>query len=240
MKFNRRAQGGLAGGVLGMCLGLTLATGCGNESTKPASAVPSVQAMAGIQIPRGTAPGTPYQAGAVVTVDGQLVTDAVVQINGAALTYNANPAKPEETGYIGLVSASQGDTLTLSVTAAGQTLTRQTTVPGILAINPPVAGFVYADDQDIPISWVPATGTILTLVACGGQSTPTPALWIMPPGTTQYSVPAAATTVPGNRISVFGINGSGDLPSTTDLSQWVGKNGFWVTCQDTLGVLITP
>ena len=46
-------------------------------------------------------PALPYQAGVVVSVDGQVVTNAEVRINGAELAYVENPAKPEETGYVG-------------------------------------------------------------------------------------------------------------------------------------------
>ena len=129
--------------------------------------------------------------------------------------------------------------LTLSVTAAGQTVTLQATVPGMVEIHPPAGGLVYADSQDIPISWVPAAGAVLGIVTCAGASSTTPGMWMVAPGATEYTIPASATTVPGSRISVLGINGSGDLPSTMDLRQWAGKNGFWVTSQDYIDVMIT-
>lgn len=133
MKFDQKAHRGLVKahrglvtGSFAICLGLVLAAGCGNESTQPK---PEVKAMGGILIARGMPSGTPYEAGVVVSVDGQVVANAEVRINGVALAHMVNPAKPEETGYVGQVPASRGDVLTLSVTAAGQTVTLQATFP---------------------------------------------------------------------------------------------------------------
>ena len=195
--------------------------------------------MGGILIDRSMPVGTPYQAGAVVSVDGQLVTDAVVSINGAAMTYMENPAAPEMTGYIGQVSGSPGDVLTLSATAADQTISLMATVPGTVEIHPPAGGVVYADDQDIPISWDPASGAALTIITCGSAGSATPGMWLVSASANEHTIPASATTVPGNRISVMGISGSGDLPSSMDLRQWAGKNGFWVTSQDYIDVMVT-
>jgi hypothetical protein len=236
MKLDRKTQRGLVTGVILIGLGWLVVAGCGGESTRPQ---PEVKVMGGILIARGMPAGAPYQAGAVVSVDGQLVTDAEVRINGAPLTWVENPVNPAQTGYVGLVAASQGDLLTLVATAAGQTVTLQATVPGVLEIHPPAGGLVYADDQDIPISWVPAAGAAITIVTCGGASSATPDMWLVAPTASAHTIPASATTVPGDRISIMGINGSGDLPSTMDLRQWAGKRGFWVTSQDYLDVLIT-
>jgi hypothetical protein len=237
MKFDQKAHRGLVTGLLAICLGLVLVAGCGNESsTKPN---PEVKAMGGILIARGMPADTPYQAGVVVSVDGQVVTNAEVRINGAALAYMANPAKPEETGYVGQVPASRGDVLTLSVTAAGQTVTLQATVPGIVEIHPLAGGRVYADNQDIPISWVPAAGAVFGMVTCAGAGSTTPGMWMVAPSATAYTIPASATTVPGSRISVLGLSGAGDLPTSMDLRQWAGKNGFWLTSQDYVDVMIT-
>jgi hypothetical protein len=224
--------------VAGLIVGLAwlLVAGCGGESTRPQ---PVVKAMCGILVARGTPAGTPLQAGATVSVDGQLVTDAVVSINGSPLTYMVNTTDPAHTGYIGIVPASQGQTLTLTVTAAGQTVTQQAIVPGVVAIDPPVGGLVYPDSQAISISWQPAAGALLTVVTCGSATSTTPAMWLLAPTANQHTIPASATTVPGNRILIMGMNGSGDLPSTMDLSQWAGKGGFWVTSQDYLDVMIT-
>ena len=236
MKLDRMAQRGPVTGGLAICLALVVAGGCGSESTQPK---PEVKVMGGILIARGMPDSIPFQAGAVVSVDGQIVTDAEVRINGAAMIYVESPARPQETGYVGLVSASRGDVLTLTATAAGQTVTLQATVPGMLEIHPPAGGLVYADNQDIPISWEPASGAALTVISCGSASSATPAMWLVAPSASEHTIPAAATTVPGNRITIMGINGSGDLPTTIDLRQWAGKSGFWVTCQDFVDVMIT-
>lgn len=236
MRFDQKAGVARMSAVMAACLGLGFALGCGGESTQPKS---EVLAMAGILVARGQPVGSAFQAGAVVSVDGRAVTDALVQINGATLTYQDDPARPEETGYVGQVMASQGDVLTLTVTAAGQTVTHQATVPGMVEIHTPAGGFVYGDDQDIPISWEPAAGSLLTIVACSGATATTPLTWLVAPGLTTRTIPGSATTVPGNRITVMGISGTGDLPSTMDLRQWPGKNGFWVTSQDFIDVRIT-
>lgn len=237
MKFDRMPRRGPVTGLLIVCLSLVLAAGCGDDSsTQP---VPDVKVMGGVLIVRGMPAGGPYQAGAVVSVDGEFVTNAEVRLNGAALTYVDNPATPEQTGYVGAVSATPGDPLTLTATAAGQTITLHATVPGMIEVHPPAGGLVYADNQDIPISWEPAAGAVLSIVTCAGAGSTTPGMWMMGPGASEYTIPASATTVPGSRITVLGINGSGDLPSTMDLRQWVDKNGFWVTCQDYIDVMIT-
>jgi hypothetical protein len=236
MKIDHTARRGLAAGVFLSCLGLALSAGCGNESTQPK---PEVKAMGGIVLARGMPVGTPYEAGVVVSVNGQIVNDAVVRISGAELAYVINPAKPEATGYVGQVSASPGDVLTLSVTAAGQTVTLQATVPGMVEIHPLAGGMVYADNQNIPISWVPATGAMFGMVTCAGASSTTPGIWMVAPTATEYTIPASATTVPGSRISVLGLSGSGDLPTSMDLRQWAGKNGFWLTSEDYVDVMIT-
>jgi hypothetical protein len=236
MKIDHKARHGLTAGMLLICLGLVLAAGCGNESTKPK---PEVRAMGGIVLARGMPADTPYQAGVVVSVDGQVVTDAVVRISGAELVYMVNPAKPEQTGYVGQVSAHAGDVLTLSATAAGQTVTLHATVPGMVEIHPLAGGRVYADNQDIPISWVPASGAVFGMVTCGGAGSSTPGMWMVAPNATEYTIPASATTVPGSRISVLGLSGSGDLPTSMDFRQWAGKSGFWLTSQDYVDVMIT-
>jgi hypothetical protein len=237
MRFDRSLQAGrvLAAFIVG--LGLVVIGGCGGgDSTAP---TPEVKAMGGIQINRGTPEGTPFQAGVVVSVDGQIVNDAEVLINDAPLTYVSDPAKPEQTGYVGMVTASRGDMLTLTVRAAGQTVTQQATVPGMIELNPPAGGFVYGDAQDIPISWQPSFGSLMTIVTCAGASSATPGMWMVAPGTTSYTVPASATTTPGCRIIVLAISGSGDLPTSMDLRSWAGKSGFWVSCQDYVDVMIT-
>ena len=40
-------------------------------------------------------------------MDGQIVTDAVVKINGSDLVYMDNPMEPETSGYVGMVQASR-------------------------------------------------------------------------------------------------------------------------------------
>lgn len=227
-------RGWITGGLI-LGLGLLLVAGCGDETTQPR---PEVKAMGGILIARGTPAGTPVQAAAVVSVDDVLVTNAEVSMNGQALTYLANPAAPEQTGYVGLVSASQDSVLTLTVTAAGQTVTQQATVPGMVEIQPP-ASLVYPDNQAISLTWVPAAGALLIVVTCGSATSTTPFMSLQAADATGGTIPAEATTVGGNRITVMGINGSGDLPSTMDLRQWAGKSGFWVTCQDYVDVMIT-
>lgn len=235
MKLERMARLGRVTLMFAIGLGLALTTGCGGEATQPRA---EVKVMAGILIARGMPAGAPYQAGAVVSVNGQLVADAAVTINGAPLAYMVNPAAPEQTGYVGQVTASPGDVLTLSATAAGQTVSLQATVPGMVEILPP-ASLVYADNQDIPITWTPASGAVLTVVTCGGANTVTPGMWLMAAGANERIIPAASTAVPGIRITVIGMSGSGDLPTSMDLRSWANKSGFWVTSQDYIDVMIT-
>lgn len=236
MKSNRHVRLARIPGILALGIGLALLPGCGGESTQPR---PELKVMGGILIARGLPAGTPYQAGAVVSVNGQAVSDAVVTINGSPLVYMANAELPEQTGYVGQVAGAPGDVLTLTATAAGQTVTLQATVPGMVEIQPPAAGLVYADNEDITISWTPANGAVMTILTCGGAGSTTPGMWLLAADTNQRVIPAASTTVPGNRITVIGMSGSGDLPTTMDLRQWVGKNGFWVTSQDYIDVTIT-
>lgn len=220
-----------------LCIaGLALA-GCGSDTaTAPR---PDVRAMGGAALFNGANPGDPVQIAAIVTVDGAVVTDAAVSVDGVPLTYvvNANPAL---TGYVGGVPATAGDTLTMVVTAAGQTISRSAIVPGMIEMNPPTGGLTYTDAQDIVVDWAPTSGASMTAVTCATTSAVTTGLWMIAPGTTQCTVPAASTSVPGNRISVMAINGSGDFPASTDLRSWTGKNGFWVTTQDYVDVSVTP
>lgn len=236
MKLNSRARLVRATGMFALGLGLALVAGCGGESTQPRA---EVKVMGGILIARGMPAGAPYQAGAVVSVNGQVVDDAEVRLNGGPMVYMANPGLPEQTGYVGQVTAAPGDLLTLTATAAGQTVTLQATVPGMVEIQPPAGGLVYADNQDITIAWTPASGAVMTIVTCGGAGSTTPGMWLLAAGTNQRVIPAASTTVPGNRITVIGMSGSGDLPTSMDLREWAGKSGFWVTSQDYIDVMIT-
>lgn len=235
MRTPRTSFGRWIVGAMSLSLGLLMA-GCSQDSsTQPE---PEVKAMGGIQITRDQAPGTPYQAGVVVTVDGQIVTDAAVRVNGVDLTYMSLPAQPEASGYVGMVMASAGDRLTLSVTAAGKTITLGATVPGMVEIQSPTPGGVFADGAAIPVSWTASSGATLTVVTCAGATSTTPAMWLLGAEASAHTVPAEATTAPGCRIMVMGVNGSGDLPSSMDLRTWVGKNGFWVSCQDHVDVVI--
>lgn len=235
MEILRKSLGGWIVGTLVLFTGLMFVSGCGGDSTKPE---PEVKAMGGILVARGMPPGTPYQAGVVVTVDGQVVTDAEVSINGANLTYVENPSQPETTGYVGVVQASAGSVLTLSVTAAGQTRTLQATIPGMVAIQAPLRGTIFDDDADIPVSWTPSTGATMSIVTCAGAASTASGMWLLAGNASTYAIPAEATVSPGCRITVLGINGSGDLPTSFDLRGWAGKNGFWVSCQDFVDVLI--
>lgn len=222
--------------ALVLVTGGLLVAGCGGDAAAPK---PKLEAMGGILIARGLPAGTPYQAGVVVTVDNQVVTDAEVSINGTRLQYVNNPAQPEATGYVGLIPVPAGGTLTLSVTAAGQTLTQDATVPGMVEILAPTPGAAFADNADIPVSWTPSAGAALSIVSCSGTSSPTPGVWLLPGSAGAYNVPAGASTTPGSRITVIGLSGTGDIPTSLDLRQWPGMNGFWVSCQDHVDVQIT-
>jgi len=236
MEIRRTPIGWPITGMLILCLGVLVGAGCSDDSSKP---TPELEAMGGILIARGMPAGSPVQAGVVVSVDGQVVTDAVVRINETDLTYVENPAKPEETGYVGIVTAPAGTVFTLSVTAAGQTKTMQATVPGMVEIQSPTAGSVYADNADITVSWVPSTGAAVSIVMCAGSGSAAPGMLMLAGDAASCIVPANYTSPPGDRITVIGLNGSGDLPTSMDLRQWAGKNGFWVTCQDYVDVLVT-
>lgn len=219
-------------------LGMILIAGCGGSDDGGTAPEPEVKAMGGIQIAQGTPDGTPYAAAVVVSVDGEIVSDAEVSINGAALSYLSDPAKPEQTGYVGAVTAAQGDVVTLTARAAGKTITLQATVPGMINLNPPVGGLLWGDAQDIPITWQPSAGSMMTIVTCAGATSVTPGMWMVAPGTTSHTVPASATVTPGCRISVMAIAGSGDLPTSMDLRAWGGKSGFWVSTSDYVDVMI--
>lgn len=213
-------------------------SGCGGDDSSTAPD-PVVKAMAGIQITSDQVNGVPFPAAVVVSVDGQAVTDAVVKINGADLTYVDTPSRPETTGYLGAVPGSPGDLLTLTVTASGKTVQFQATIPGPVAIQSPETGAAFADAADVPLTWTPAAGASMTVVTCGGAQSTAPGMWLLPPTATAYAVPAAATAAPACRISVRCLNGSGEMPTSIDMRDWVGKSGFWVSSEDNVDVLIT-
>jgi hypothetical protein len=145
-------------------LGLALVAGCGGESTQPRA---EVKVMGGILIARGMPAGAPYQAGAVVSVNGQVVTDAEVRINGAPMVYMANPGLPEQTGFVGQVTAAGNH---LSATAADPTVRSgprcpRGSSPG-RGLVPPTTGH-----HDL---WTPASGAVMTIVT-RRRSSPRPA-----------------------------------------------------------------
>jgi hypothetical protein len=236
MKIRQKSIGGPVIWMMVLCLGIVIATGCNSETTQPK---PEVAAMGGILVPNGTPAGTPCQAGVVVTVDGQVVTDAVVQINGIDLVYVDDPEAPETSGYIGMVPVSQGDLLTLSYSAAGESGTHQATVPGMVEIQSPTPGAAFANDDDILLSWTPSTGAVYTVVTCGNEVIEDPGMWMLGKDASSITIPADYTAAPGCRLTVISANGSGSLPVSMDLRDWVGLSGFWASCQDFVDVVVT-
>lgn len=236
MEIRRAFIGGRIVGMLVLCMGMLLVAGCGDDSTEP---TPEVTAMGGILIPYGEPAGTPHQVGVVVTVDGQVVTDAEVQINGTDLMYVDNPQAPETSGYIGMIPASEGDVLTLSFTAAGQSGSHEATVPGMVEIQSPTPGSTYTATEEIPVSWTPSSGAAYTVVTCGGATSNDPGMWMLGKDASSHRIPAEYTTIPGSRITVIAASGSGHLPTSMDMRDWTGKDGFWATCQDFVDVMIT-
>lgn len=236
MKIRSECIGGLIIGMVILCVSTMFVAGCSKDATAP---TPEVEAMGGILLARGMPAGTPCQAGVVVTVDGQVVTDAQVQINGVDLVYVDDPQAPETTGYVGMIPISEGDELTLSYTAAGQTGTHQATVPGMVEIQTPTHGSAHADDTDIQVSWTPSTGAVYTVVTCGSEATRSSGMWMVGADASSHTISADYTTAPGNRITVIAAHGSGSLPTSMDLRDWVGKSGFWATCQDFVDVIVT-
>ena len=222
---------------ISVCMAL-LATGCGSNTVTQPQAV--VKVMGGILESSAAPVGSQLQAGVVVTVDGQLVTNATVSINSTPLMYVNNQVTPSQTGYVGLINASPGDVLTLTAVAAGQTIVLTATVPGRVKIHTLAGGLSYPRGTDIPISWDAASNSLMNVVTCAAASSMSlGGMWLLSPTTTQYTVPASAATVPGDRISVMAANGSGDMPTSMDMRQWTAKNGFWITSQDYVDVQIT-
>jgi hypothetical protein len=220
-------------GLLVLAMAVALCAGCGGETSKP---VPQLAVMGAIHLVPSPAEG-PYQAGVVVAVDGQVITNAVVHINDSPLVYNSDPAHPDQAGYGGLVSLQEGQTAELTVSCSAGEKTLRVVVPGFAHIVSPVMGATFPDDQDIDVTWTPATHASLSIVACAGASTAKPGTWVLLGNATAQTVPSSYTTPPGSRISVIALSGVGDLPSL-DLRTWVGKNGFWATSEASVDIAV--
>lgn len=220
--------------ILALFTTMTLGTGCGGDTAKPA---PVLTAMGAIHLTNSVPAGGPYQAGVVVAVDGQVITDAIVRINDVPLVYHSDPAHPEQAGYSGLLMLQEGQTAVLRVSCAAGEKTLQAVVPGFASILSPTPGSSFPDEQDIEVTWTPAAHAALYIVACAGASTAKPGMWVLLGTTTAQTVAGSYTTPPGSRISLVGMSGQGDLP-TLDLREWVGKNGFWATSEASVDIQV--
>ena len=170
-------------------------------------------------------------------MDGNLITDATVSINGIPLTYNNDPEHPDQVGYVGLIPLAEGDVAELRVSCSAGERTAQAVTPGFAQFVTPALGSVYQDNDDVLVDWTPGAHAALSAITCGGPTTAIPGMWILPGSATTHTVPASATFPPANRISVISLNGQGDLPSQ-DLRTWAGQNGFWATSEESADIQV--
>lgn len=222
--------------VFAMALGLL--AGCGDDSSQPTPA-PELSVMGAIQMNQSAPAGGPYYVGVVVAVDGKPITDATVTVDGVPLAYHNDPANPDQVGYVGQIPFAEGQVAELRVNCSAGERTFQAVGPGFAQIAAPTMGKRYQDGQDVEVAWTPAANAVLCIVTCNGPTTATPGMWVLSGSSGTQAVPASFTTPPGNRISVFSLNGQGDLPSL-DLRTWVGKNGFWATSEAWADVQVEP